>query len=144
MGTTGNGNMVAPIGGAGGKPARKEPERKWLDSQHGVYKANLNLWQRNERRLRGGEDVIGELRKFDWELDGDHYRLRQEQAAYINFPESYATKIAGPYAGIASRMRRPPPSLCTTTRTAWETMVVSGIISGSVRSKWRWQPGTGG
>jgi hypothetical protein len=74
----------------------------FLDSTHPVWDACHEAWERNERRLRGGEDVLVELRRFDWESDvpanGEdrtHYEMRRERATYLNFADMYATTVVG-------------------------------------------------
>lgn len=86
----------------------------WLQEEHGVYKSHKERWKRNERRLRGGEAVLDELRPYEWEYahhdeeDTDailsamkrgnlteHYSRRQAEATYINFPDMYATAMTG-------------------------------------------------
>ncbi len=70
----------------------------FLDSQHPIYTANRRRWEINEARLAGGDNVIDELRPFDWEVDrgpGSPYQQRQEQAIYLNFPDIFATAITG-------------------------------------------------
>ncbi|HYG67584.1 MAG TPA: hypothetical protein VD838_07995 [Anaeromyxobacteraceae bacterium] len=58
--------------------------------------AEFSAWQRNERRLRGGDEVLDELRPFDWErATGAAYRARQAQASYVNFPEQFASTLVG-------------------------------------------------
>jgi hypothetical protein len=53
-------------------------------------------WERNERRLRGGEDVLDELMPFDHEnIDGRSYLGRRAQATYVNFAEDYALTMVG-------------------------------------------------
>lgn len=74
----------------------------FLDSQHPVYVACRDQWEKNERRLRGGEDVLMELRRFDWERklpkkgeEKTQYEERQERATYINLPDMFATTTIG-------------------------------------------------
>lgn len=92
----------------------------WLDSKHPVWEAGMKgaavaggefsrahgvrqskeigPWLRNERRLRGGDDALAELARFDWEsgeLGDVRYRARQAQATYINFPEMLVNAIVG-------------------------------------------------
>ena len=53
-------------------------------------------WLRNEIRLRGGDEVLAELRRFEWEIaGGEKYRSRQSQATYINFPDMFARLMVG-------------------------------------------------
>lgn len=70
-------------------------KRAWLDTQHPVFKACAEAWAKNERRLRGGEDVLSELARFDWEKGDEHHKARRDQATYINFPDMFATVMAG-------------------------------------------------
>lgn len=72
----------------------------FLTWQHPVYKANLELWLRNERRLLGGDLILDELVPFDWEVASETdpagaYMRRQAQAVYPNFPDKFATLVAG-------------------------------------------------
>jgi hypothetical protein len=85
------------------------PNRDWLDDTHEVFDAWVERWEQNERRLRGGDYVLGELRRFIWEsapggpgdpsnpsmVPGEHYIARQAQATYLNFPEMYTETIVG-------------------------------------------------
>lgn len=69
---------------------------EFLKVKHPIWEANIELWERNERRLHGGDEVLDELRRFDWELeDGEDFKSRQNQATYINFAELYATMMIG-------------------------------------------------
>lgn len=80
---------------------------QWLDETHPIYDACVDLWKKNERRLGGGEDVLGELRRFDWETDewkptpegagwdNTHYSRRKNEAVYINFPDLFARTLIG-------------------------------------------------
>ena len=75
--------------------ARKLP---FLDQKHPAFLANLQLWLKNEKRLAGGDDILDELRPFDWEKKRgprSHYAFRQGQAIYVNFPDIVATEITG-------------------------------------------------
>lgn len=80
----------------------------WLDNKHPIYEANHLLWAQEERRLRGGVDVLRELVPFDWEdttwdaikhehvgAAGGHYHLRQSQAIYPMFSDLFATTTMG-------------------------------------------------
>lgn len=59
-------------------------------------------WLRNEIRLRGGDEVLAELRRFDWEIvGGEHYRARQAQASYINFPDLFVAIMIGHLLKVA-------------------------------------------
>jgi hypothetical protein len=72
--------------------------REWLDEKHEAWTANVDEWTKNERRLEGGEDVVVELRRFDWEVStkpGVGFQLRQDQATYVNFPEMFCDTISG-------------------------------------------------
>lgn len=69
---------------------------EWLTATHTVYDEWRDEWLRNERRLRGGGDVIAELRPFIWEKRGGvHYRERQAEAVYVNWPEQFAVIMTG-------------------------------------------------
>lgn len=82
----------------------------WLDDTHEIFDANVARWEQNERRLRGGDYVLDELRKFLWEtsetdatgdalpdgtMPGEHYAARKEQAVYVNFPEMFVLAMKG-------------------------------------------------
>lgn len=87
----------------------------WLKAEHPVYTKSKDLWTKNERRLKGGDEILIELVKFDWELAPGtanystaskdiippyytkltHYEQRQAQATYVNFPDLFATVMVG-------------------------------------------------
>ena len=69
----------------------------WLKEQHPIYAASRELWERNERRMMGGDLVNDtELRRWEWEpLDGEDFRARRLQATYVNFPDVFATMMIG-------------------------------------------------
>lgn len=68
----------------------------WLGTTHPIYDAWRDEWLRNERRLRGGGDVLSELRPFIWEKPrGEHYLQRQAEAMYVNWPDQFATIMSG-------------------------------------------------
>jgi hypothetical protein len=84
------------------------PELDWLDQTHEIFDSNVDRWESNERRLRGSDFVLDELRPFIFESrptdaptqrdaasPGEHYRQRQEQALYLNFPEMYVFAMSG-------------------------------------------------
>lgn len=54
---------------------QKTSKRPWLDDKHPLYDLRMVEWQRNERRLRGGTDVLPELRRFDWESAPPNFNL---------------------------------------------------------------------
>jgi len=73
---------------------------EFLGQVHPVYAAHEELWQRNEIRLRGDDEVLDELRQFDWEREGgevgaSRFASRKQQATYLNFPEMLATSLTG-------------------------------------------------
>jgi len=80
-------------------------EYDWLKVEHPVYEENKDLWERNERRFYGGDPILAELRPFDWETTQEnagpgnegygHYRARQLQAVYINFPDLFVRTLVG-------------------------------------------------
>lgn len=69
-------------------------ELGWLDDEHPIYAETKAEWESVERRLRGGIEVVDELRQFEWESAED-YKVRQGQAVYLNFPDLYATTMVG-------------------------------------------------
>lgn len=40
----------------------------WLDLKTATYQRWVETWKLNENRMRGGQDVLCELKRFDWEL----------------------------------------------------------------------------
>lgn len=84
-----------PIPTLGTRPTSKYD---FLDAKHPVYEAWLERWEENEARLAGGDDVVEELRRFEWETDESDegfYAKRQGEAIYTNFPDIFATSITG-------------------------------------------------
>lgn len=76
----------------------------FLNSTHPVYDACKDAWLRDERRLLGGDDVLDELRRFDWEEEkGEHYEARKSEAIYVNFAALFADAMVG------HLMREAPP-----------------------------------
>src|SRR5690349_525742 len=96
-------------------------ELAFLDNKHPVYEARVGEWRRDERRLRGGTDVLAELWPFEYEDDpsgkdplvnpptstrdiilqdvtrpkGEQFRRRQGAATYLNFPDMFASSMVG-------------------------------------------------
>lgn len=69
---------------------------EWLANRHPIYDAWRQIWRRNERRARGGQFVLDELDRFEWEpANSEHYKSRQAQAVYLNFPDAFATAQTG-------------------------------------------------
>lgn len=107
---------------------------KFLESKHPVWDAQSQLWRIQERRLRGGAEILAELKPFDWESTrdalvapmqdvrmssmeqeatealaqalagisvgagltaGEHYRQRQGEATYLNFPYLFMYMMVG-------------------------------------------------
>lgn len=66
----------------------------FLDARHPIWEAHHTLWEREERRLYGGDAVLPELTRFRGE-DDDHYAARQAQAVYLPFPKLHASVLAG-------------------------------------------------
>lgn len=74
----------------------KLKENKWLGIHHPAYDANIDLWLQNESRMAGGDEILDELRYFDWEEEGGrHYTERQNDAVYHNFPDRFASGLVG-------------------------------------------------
>lgn len=72
------------------------PRLDFLHTKHPIYEANLDLWLQNERRMRGGIDILDELTPFDWEdPTKSHFKARQDQATYLNFPDRFASVMVG-------------------------------------------------
>jgi hypothetical protein len=79
----------------------------FLTNVHPVYRAWRNAWVRNERRLAGGDEVLFELQPFQWEdITEDHYKHRQTQATYVNFPEEFALMMTGHLMRQAPKVQR--------------------------------------
>lgn len=66
----------------------------WLDSLHPIYSANKDAWEREERRLFGGDLVLEELENWNAESE-EHYAQRQAEASYINFPKIHTSTLIG-------------------------------------------------
>lgn len=76
------------------------PQYDFLSDNHPVFEANRPTWESNERRYRGGIEVLDELPPFEWERDPsgqitDHYRQRKERAVYLNFAGRMAQSFVG-------------------------------------------------
>ncbi len=70
----------------------------WLTTEHPIYKAMKARWVLNEARLEGGDAVIPELRRFEWETKegpDSAYGQRQAQAVYFNFPMLFMVALTG-------------------------------------------------
>lgn len=69
---------------------------EFVAQMHPVYDAWRDRWRENERRMRGGDRVLCELARFEWEEEkGDHIKRRRAEATYLNFPDMFATTIVG-------------------------------------------------
>lgn len=75
----------------------------WLDTVNDVYQKNKEAWEREERRLHGGDAIIDELTQFDGESK-DSFKARKNKASYVNFPKAHAGSVTG-----ALSMHRPMP-----------------------------------
>lgn len=98
--------LTQPLQGGGGAvvaadangPILASSKYGFLDWKHPVYLAWVERWIENEQRLAGGDDVIDELRRFEWETDTTEtsfYAKRQADAIYTNFPDIFATSVTG-------------------------------------------------
>lgn len=69
----------------------------FLSEKHPIHKAYHDEWQRRERLLRGGNDVIvQELVRFENETEnGDSIRSRQAQAVYPAFGDAFLRTLVG-------------------------------------------------
>lgn len=72
----------------------------FLDAKHPVWTANKAAWEREERRLEGGDDVLSELAKWEGE-DPAHYKMRQAQAYFPSYGAIHATTLAGHIQAVA-------------------------------------------
>lgn len=75
-------------------------KRSYLASTHEIFDKWKDVWKQNERRLRGGTEVLSELTPFRWEKEkngkpSESYLARQKEATYINFPDLHASIVAG-------------------------------------------------
>lgn len=82
----------------------KNTQNEFLELVHPIHDAWADTWERNERRLEGGDAILEDLVPFDWELEAEgrvgadsreHYLRRQSQVTYINFPEMLAETYVG-------------------------------------------------
>jgi hypothetical protein len=70
--------------------------RAFLRSEHDIHRLWDNRWGWIERAMKGGVHMQSLLRRFDWELEnGDSITQRQRTASYINYPDLFATALAG-------------------------------------------------
>lgn len=70
----------------------------FLDHQSTLYQQHLAAWQREERRLYGGDAVLSELLEWKGE-DPDFYTSRQSQAGYITLPKNHTGRLVGHLSG---------------------------------------------
>src|SRR5688500_2953427 len=70
------------------------PDLKFLDTTHKVYDANRVAWQREERRLAGGDSVLTELTQFDGE-SSTGFEARKRKATYVNFVRMHTSTVTG-------------------------------------------------
>lgn len=74
----------------------ENPLLEMLKLEHPIYEAQKGLWERNERRMAGGDEVLDELRRYEWELeDGADFKARRDSATYVNFGQMYADMVTG-------------------------------------------------
>jgi len=78
-----------------------------LSSKHPIFTefgGDTGLWTKNERRLRGGEEIFDELFPWDYETRGmDEHKQRQDRAVYVNFPSRMTEKFVGHLSREAPR-----------------------------------------
>ena len=68
----------------------------FLNSKHPAYKQQEEEWLLNLRRARGGLHVLEELVPFLWEIpNGEQIKERKMMAVYLNFPDRFASILAG-------------------------------------------------
>jgi hypothetical protein len=65
-----------------------------LNTPDAHWQEHHEQWERDERRLYGGDAVLEELTKFDVE-DATSYDLRKRTARYNNLPDRHMSLIAG-------------------------------------------------
>lgn len=70
------------------------PRYPFLEHVSPMYTQHLAGWQREERRLYGGDAVLTELLRWKGETE-DYYTSRLAQAGYLNFPKLHATTLTG-------------------------------------------------
>lgn len=67
---------------------------EWMDTKHRVYTLHEKSWEREERRLFGGDAVLEEVVQFSGE-SGASYAARKASATYVNFPKAHAQVVTG-------------------------------------------------
>lgn len=71
-------------------------KNSFLNSFHPAYEEQREEWLLNLRRARGGLHVLQELVPFIWELEGGaQINERKMMAVYLNFPDRFASILAG-------------------------------------------------
>lgn len=75
----------------------------FLDTPHAIYAKNKAAWEREERRLAGGDAVLAELTQFDGESAAS-FEARKKKATYVPFPKVHANTVTG-----RLRMHAPTP-----------------------------------
>jgi hypothetical protein len=76
--------------------ATKAPTASFLGTTNPIYDQQNLHWKREEERLYGGDAVLQELVRFDYEAaNGPHYTSRLSYATYINLPKLHSSLITG-------------------------------------------------
>lgn len=70
------------------------PVLDFLDARHRVYVLHAGSWEREERRLYGGDAVLDEVVRFEGESEPS-YTARKASATYVNFPKAHAQVVTG-------------------------------------------------
>lgn len=75
----------------------RRTRNSWLTVKSPMYEECVEEWERNERLILGGRDVVNsELILYDWEeVDGDRARGRKDSAMYTNFVDRFAEVMTG-------------------------------------------------
>lgn len=102
----------------------------FLTTDHPIVECSSEMWETNERRMRGGPDIITELRPFDWEtvtevtIVEESRLLRGEELSIQQMAEILATSV-GARPGLHYKFRQSmapylnfPEMFATTTNGA--------------------------
>lgn len=75
----------------------------FVKDTHPVYQLNQETWARNEALYRAGRAVRQHLQPFYWEggQEDEHFKSRQEMAAYVPFPARMAETFVGYLSEVA-------------------------------------------
>ena len=79
------------------KPTQAPPTvLPFIEAKHPIWIEHHEHWDREEKRLYGGDPVLDDLTRFDWEqAGGAHFLSRKAMAHYINLPRIHAELVVG-------------------------------------------------